>query len=142
MKPIFTGKISKGKFFMDNRKDFDGYVGSLGEGEYQLTIEKRRKARTTGKEWEQSNENGYYWAIVIPHLQRYFASIGLRMDTNQVHDGIKMLFLNEGMFSKFPKIGSTAKLSTDEWEALMSRIREWAAEEYHLYIPQPNEYPT
>jgi len=47
--------------------------------------------------------------------------------------------LNEGTFTKFPKIKSTKDLNTFEWESLMQQIRDWAMEEYHLYIPEPME---
>jgi len=150
IKPIFTGKIVDGKFWMNDRKAFDSYVGSLGEGEYQITVAKRRKQRTSGQIWEDSNQNGYYWGVVIPKLVEYYAQLAekennpaLKMTPDQVHEAIKFLFMNEGTFAKIPKIKSTSDLSTIEWESLMSQIRDWASEEYHIYIPEPYEttYP-
>ena len=145
-KPIFTGKIIKGKFWLDDRKTYDSYVASLGEGDYRIAIEKRRKLRTTGKDLEKSNQNGYYWGVVIPKLVEYYDQQAqkeddnrLRMSPDQIHEGIKFLFMNEGMMSHFPKIKSTKGMNTLEWEELMRQIREWAAEELHLYIPEPME---
>lgn len=144
---VFRGKASGGKLSLYKRAEFDKYLKTL-EGEVDLILRKHRKPRTSGQEWEKSNQNGYYWGVVIPKLVAYYAEQAVKqnkpelaLDPDQVHEGIKFLFLNEGTYSQFgfPKIKSTKPLNTLEWEALMQQIRDWAMEEYHLYIPEPME---
>lgn len=141
-KPIFTGHVKKGKLFLRDRKQFDAYIAGLTGKDIDIEVRLHRKKRTTGQEWEKSNQNGYYHGVVIPKLQEYFkVSCNMDLDHEQIHDGIKNLFLSEGLHSKFPLINSTKNLDTLQWESLMQRIRDWAEEEYHLHIPEPYEEP-
>jgi hypothetical protein len=142
---VFRGKASGGKLSLYKRKEFDKYLGTI-EGEIDLILRKHRKPRTSGNDWEKSNQNGYYWGVVIPALVNYYHDQSVKLNKpemaltpDQVHEGIKFLFLNEGTFTKFSKIKSTKDLNTLEWESLMQQIRDWAMEEYHLYIPEPME---
>lgn len=138
-KDIFIGTIKAGKYYFGDRIAFDNHVAAQPDGEYQLTMEKKKRLRTSGQDWEDSNQNGYYWGVVIPKFQQYFASIGTPMDKDQIHDGIKLMFLYDGLLSGFPHIKSSTGLEPGEWEELMRLIRDYAMENYNLYIPEPNE---
>lgn len=130
----FGVKIQNGKLFFDNREIFDRYVSSIGERKMKLYLKNNKKQRTSKKHDEDSNQNGYYWCIVIPILCDYFGYL-----SEEMHEAIKYKFLRKGGTDDLPKIGSTAKLNTHEWEMLMEDIRIWALTEYGIKIPLPNE---
>ena len=115
------------------------FIDEAPYGRYWFELRKKRGIRTTGKSDEMSNQNGYYWGVVIPTIRDYFRAIKINMTQEEIHNGIKSLFLNQGMHSGFPKIKSMTDLDRLEWEQLMKNIREHFLENYHLYIPEPNE---
>jgi len=66
MIPIFKGTIKMGKVIFDSREQFDLWVGQFEGKRVDVTVKKYRKKRTSGQPDELSNQNGYYWAIVLP----------------------------------------------------------------------------
>lgn len=131
---------------INERKNMSQFIKNAPYGRYHLELRKKRGIRTTGQIYEISNQNGYYWGVVIPKIKEYFHSLAVEQGNNrmdmtddEIHNGIKSLFLNDGMFSGFPKIKSTQELDKLEWEQLMKSIREHFLENYHLHIPEPNE---
>ena len=93
----------------------------------RIAISLKRKQRSL-------SENNYYWGVVIPLLCDWSG-----YSPEEMHDAIKHRFLFD--FDKklgLARIGSTASLSTVEFENLMKKIREWASHE-GVFIPEPNE---
>lgn len=135
--PIFYGKIEDGKLLLEDRNLFDSYVRGLF-GKVQLVIKELRKKRTTGKIHEISNQNGYFWGVVIPILCESFG-----YTPDEMNLAIKVKFLRIGGTDDLPKVRSTSDLNKGEWEELMGKIRTWASSDYNIYIPEPYEvdYP-
>lgn len=126
-KATFYGKIQEGKLKLDNRKLMEEHIFMFPEGaDMQLSIERKRKNRTL-------NENNYYWGVVIPTLGDYFG-----YEPEEMHEALKWQFLRKEE-KDIPTVGSTASLSTTEFENLMSAIRVWALTEFNVSIPQPNQ---
>lgn len=133
---VFIGKIENGQLHLADKQKFNLYISQM-QGEVELTIKKRRKLRTTGKAWEKSNQNGYYWGVVIPIIQSHPQFMG--WNKQEIHEGIKNKFLRIGGTDEFPKVRGTSTLNTQEWEETMSNIRMWASDMLEIYIPLPNE---
>jgi len=126
-KATFYGKIQDGKLKLDNRKLMEEHIFMFPEGaDMQLSIERKRKNRTL-------NENNYYWGVVIATLCDYFG-----YEPEEMHEALKWQFLRKEE-KEIPTVGSTASLSTTEFENLMSAIRVWALTEFNVSIPQPNQ---
>jgi hypothetical protein len=135
----FNGKVQQHKFLPDEPQAFMDHVKSL-EGEAVVaTLKKYRPYK------ERSNQqNRYYWGVLVKIL-----SNELGYTPEEVHEVIKYKFLltertfttKEGDVRQLFVAGSTASLSTSDFEALMSRIRSWASAELSIYIPEPNEVP-
>lgn len=119
------------------KKKFDYFMNNAPFGVYFMEVWKKRGVRTTGQSHEVSNQNGYYWSVVIPRVKEYFASIGVEMTEEEIHNGLKNLFMQDGVYSGFPKIKSTTNLDKWEWEQLMQNIRDHFWENYHWHIPEP-----
>jgi hypothetical protein len=125
MIPKFIGIVEKGKLVLTNQEAYENYLKTL-VGEIQLTVSKVRKPRS-------NQENAYYWAVIIEILRN---ELGYTPD--EMHEALKWKFLkiHEG---KIPTVRSTSDLSTVEFEAYMTQIREWASIDMNIYIPEPNE---
>jgi hypothetical protein len=79
-------------------------------------------------------QNDYYWSVIIRTLGSTFG-----YTDEEMHETIKFMFLREQPIGKPIHIKSTADLNTKEAETMYEQIRTWAAMEYGIYIPEPNE---
>ena len=88
-------------------------------------------------------QNAYYWSGIIPIVQRGMKDMGVVMSKEQTHDLLKYKFLliefitGDGEVIK--SIGSTRKLSKEEFGEYIDNISRWAQEYLNITIPQPNE---
>lgn len=133
--PQFTGTIKDGTLSLDNPDRFIKYLSNLKSSEVVMTVKPKRRVRTSKQPNEKTNQNGYYWKIIIPILGDYFG-----YNPDEIHQALKVKFLRIGGTDQLLKIGSTAKLSTTEWEDLMERIRVWALTDYQIEIPTVGDY--
>lgn len=112
-------------------------VGKLPGKRFMLTLKEQKRKRSL-------NQNNYYWGVVVPAVTGMFREHGNYYDDNDVHEFLKLrvgklaqnMLMPDGEVVK--SLGSTAKLTTQEFEVYMERIRAWAAE-YGLAVPLPNE---
>lgn len=125
IKPLFFGSIDHGKIKLDNPEEFKNYCNNLN-GEIQLLLEKRKKNRSL-------NQNSYYWGVVIPLLSEYFG-----YESEEMHEALKYQFLRKGNV-QLPTVRSTRRMTTIEFGDYMAKVRRWAAIEYSINIPEPNE---
>ena len=126
IKPLFYGTVSKGKLCFNNPAELSRYLSQL-EGEVQVTIESKKKKRSTA-------ENNYYWGVVVELLSEHFG-----YTPEEMHSALKFEFLYVHRDSKPDTIRSTTDLSTVEMEDYLSKIRIWASAAYSVFIPEPNE---
>lgn len=103
----------------------------------RIVISPYKKRRST-------NQNAYYWAVVIPPILAMFREAGNNVDAEDVHEFLKE---NVGKLRQvfvtpdgevLSGTGSTARLTTMEMEVYLEKVRAWAAE-FDLAIPLPNE---
>ena len=136
--PKFLGHIREGRVRVQNSWLYRKYLSQFKEGDaVYLSIRKARPTRTSKQPGEESNQNGYYWGVVIPILSDYFGYM-----PDEMHDALKYKFLRIGGTDQLPKIKSTTKLDTKEWEDLMEQIRIWALNDHGIKIPKPHETET
>lgn len=121
MRPTFYGTIQRGKLTLDNRDRFELYIGSLS-GRVELTIQKYRKVRTTGKVGQRSNMNGYYWLYLGVIADETGDNI------NDLHEYFKRVLLPPRfikVFGKEIKIpATTTELTGNEMWQYMLRIEQ------------------
>lgn len=130
MTPIFQGKIENNQIKLNEPDKVKLHIQSLNGQDIDYIIQKHKKERS-------NQENKYYWSVIIPYIMDLTG-----YDSNETHEAIKLKFLKKEKFinnDEVSTIASTAKLSTSEFEDLMSNIRIWAASEHNCYIPLPNE---
>ena len=129
-------QIENGVLVMENkmRETMLRHCKTLNDGVYKMELKRMYGRRTTGKTPEKSNQNGYYWAVVIPELANH---LGYAPD--EMNEALKYKFLRKGGSDELPKIGSTTTMDKVQFEDFMEMIRIFALVEYGLNIPLPNE---
>lgn len=126
MTPIFHGKIEGSLLVWDNPSKVREYLITLEGKRFDATIRKERSQRST-------NQNNYYFGVVCKVLGDYFG-----YEPDEMHEALKLKFLQIGPCD-VPTVKSTTKLNTSEFEDYLERIRRWAATEYSVVVPLPNE---
>lgn len=103
-------------------------LAELKDGDYVLTIKKKVKPRSL-------NENAYHHGVIVKILADHTGYTPAEM-----HDCLKLKFLSEeDVRTGLVKLGSTAELSTLEFERYCTEVRQWASADLGCYIPLPNE---
>ncbi len=109
----------------------------LRDGRYMIIIKDIRK-RTL-------SQNGYYWAVVCPLVQKGLHDAGFDevQTTDDAHEVMKHIFLKKKIVNKntcdeIVIAGSSAVLTTPEFNEYIERICRWAYEYLGLEIPTPS----
>jgi len=121
MNKIFFGKIRSGKLRLDNKNLFTDFVMSQKDCAVEMVLRKPKKQRSIP-------QNSYYWGVIVKLLSEH-----LGYYPEEIHGIIKFKFV----YTKDED--STRDLSTYEFSEFTEQIIEWAAQEFNLVIPYPNE---
>jgi hypothetical protein len=130
------GKIEGGKLSLYARKRFEQEIASCKDCEVTITIKKRGHRST--------QQNRYLFGVVYAECRQAFLDLGYRMNSDQVHKFFKREFLPEFIVDKDGTVigqweGSSAELNKDEFSEYIERIREWAAENLNIDIPDADK---
>jgi hypothetical protein len=103
-----------------------------------LTLKEQKRKRSL-------NQNAYLWGVVYARIVEVFREYGNNVDAEDVHaylkdhvGKLKQFFVTpDGEVLTGP--GSTAKLTTQEFEVYVENVRGWAIDTLGVAIPLPNE---
>ena len=124
--PVFVGLVQDGKLRIDYRAQFDAYLRRFEGEAVEVEVRKRRSQRSRA-------QNAFWWSVVVPTLAEH---TGYSKD--EMHEALKAKFLStEDLSLGLTKIGSTAKLGTQEFADLVDRVVLWAAEALGVIVPPP-----
>lgn len=137
MKIIQDVRIKGGKLDLKQRNSFLSDIQKLKDGDYLLTIEKKRVKRSL-------SQNAYYWGCIIPIVKDGLNDVGYKMTKEAVHEYLKGEFnvtevINERTGEILKGVGSTSEMSTSQMMDYFAEISRWAAEYLNIQIPEPNE---
>ena len=126
---LFTGTVVGGKLSLDNPTQLHQWLHNVNGKRVEVTVERQTRKRTT-------DQNAYYWLICT--------TIGkdLGYSSDEVHELLKSMFLKKPLWVKgkfIPVVGSTTRMDTVEFTEYIERVRQWAAEELRITIPDPDE---
>lgn len=113
------------------------FLETTPPGEYVLLIQRRKRRRTTP-------QNAYLWAVVYPMLLTGLQQAGWEFtDCGQVHHFFKQhvageSFINRKTGEAVTLPGSTAAMTTLEFETYVDRLRRYAEQYLNIEIPEPN----
>lgn len=123
---------------ISNRKVVADAFNGLENGRYKVVISSYKKRSLP--------QNAYYHGCVVPMVKDGLRHIGYNeVKTNEdAHECLKHLFLkrkmvNENNGDEIVIPGSTAKLTTIEFNTFIDEIIQWASEYLGITIPLPNE---
>ena len=113
-------------------------VAKAGDKPLVLTLKLQKK-------WRSLSQNAVYWGVVLPPIVAVFREHGNNVDADDVHcylkdsvGKLKQHFVTpDGEVLTGP--GSTAKLTTMEFENYLTAVRAWAAQTLGIAVPMPNE---
>jgi len=121
-----------------NRKVLRSAFSDLKAGRYSIKIDRANK--------RSLNQNNFYWGVVVPLVKEGLKDIGYNeIRTNeQAHETLKFLFLkkqipNENTGEIIEILGSTAKLTTIEFNLFIEQVAQWCSEFLGFVLPMPNE---
>ena len=123
----FFGTIKQGAFTN---------VIPLDDGRYFVTIKKKNNRSLP--------QNAYYHGCIVPEIKRGMYEIGYdEISTNQVHELLKAKFLQKEIINKHDGEvilvpGSTATLTTIEFNEFIEKCQKFAAEYLGIVIADPN----
>ena len=96
---------------------------------------------SSDKKQRSNNQNRYYRGVVIARLSEHTG-----FTPEEMHEVLKWKFLRgwktlntKQGFKEAEYTRSTAELDTKEFEAYMTKVREFASIELSCWIPEPNE---
>ena len=126
MKAKIKGKIEHGIFYPNSMRNYQNALLAMEGKEVEFTIGPITKTRT-------NPQNSYLWGVPYKIISEYTGD-----DTESIHNYLRNEFLSEPG-NTVPKVKSTSKLSTTEFNQYVDNIIRWAAEFLGLYIPLPME---
>lgn len=135
--PMFKGDVVNGRMRLEDKNGMIEWLSSLEGKKIQVTIEKLKRKRTSGKSHEKGNQNGYYWQTIIPIVADYSGE-----HPNDMHEILLSLYA-----PRVPKevLGQThltmirsSKMTTIQFSEYCDVIIQKMAE-FGIVIPPPKK---
>jgi hypothetical protein len=126
----FKAAVVNHKLVYANENYVAHHIGYFEGKEVLVQIEKPKKKRSLAA-------NGYYWGVVLPMIANYMGEDNL----DYVHaimksECLKTIKIIRG--KAYTAVGSTKKLTTNQFSDYLERVRRFAASEMSLNIPDPD----
>jgi hypothetical protein len=119
----------------ENVKAWKQHLESLPDGRYRVSIVRANRRST--------QQNRYYWGLVIPILKQAFYDLGHDLSAEDVHDFLKAKFnskeiVNEETGEAISVPISTTNLNKEDFGIYIEEIQRFAAMFLNVNIPDPN----
>lgn len=131
---IASGVIQHGKLKVRNWASLQSVIAGLRDGEVELRIDRKHATRSL-------NQNAWYWGCIVQLVSEHTG-----YSPDEIHEIYKAKFLpkrlavlngNGDIRGEFVIGGTTTRLNTLEFGEYCESIRQWAAEELDVVIPDP-----
>lgn len=123
-----TAEVKGGRLLVDTTEGLR-LLARLEGKRVSLDVEPWRNTRS-------AQQNRYYHGVIVAILGE---ELGYRK--NEMRDALNHKFggtVDEQ--TGLMRIVGTSELTTAQFEDRMAQIRQWAGEEFRIFIPAPNEY--
>lgn len=138
MQVQFFGKLVDGRFKLNRQKVFNAYLKGQKNGDYYLTITKRKGPPKT------LEQLGYYYAVIIPTVyqqliddgnERFVVKIGKKFkEVPLTKDVVDLMLKDTCAFDEKSK----AKMTKEQCSEFIDRCIRWAARWLSCVIPEPD----
>lgn len=132
---VANGVIESGRLKVRRLTTFQEGIAGFKEGtEVRVVVEKKTATRSL-------NQNAWYWGCIVELISEH---TGYTAD--EIHDVLKAKFIpkrlavadgNGEIKGEFVIGGTTTRLNTLEFGQYCESIRQWAAEDLGVVIPDP-----
>lgn len=119
-----------------NTKKMEDFNKSLSDGRYRILIEPYYKRST--------QQNRYYWGLVIPMVAEAFKELGHELSHEETHEFLKSKFNAKEVVNKdtgevlnLPL--STTRLTKMEFSEYIEQIQRFGAMFLNINIPDPGQ---
>lgn len=135
MELFTTARVERGRLKVRDWTRILAAIAKMRDGEYLLRLERAHATRS-------QLQNAWYWSQVVGLVANHTG-----YTSDEIHEIYKAKFLpkhltftdgNGEIQGEFVIGGSTGKLKTIEFAEYCERIREWAAGELGVVIPDPD----
>lgn len=138
--PKLYGTVKDGQVQYEDPEKVKNYLLFFfkDDQEVEVEIKKHQKRRTSGQPGEDTNFNGYYWAVIVRMIADEIGEI----DQELVHNWIQLSVGNFTVMSNGQKVPKgTSNMTGAEFSEYCSRVRIWAAspDGLNMFLPQPHE---
>jgi uncharacterized protein YtpQ (UPF0354 family) len=136
--PILRARIDGGRVLWQglDGKRWETLKRFLDKEEVDISIGRRRKKSSR-------KQRQYYWPVIVAMIAEAAGYEATPENLHLVHDGLRARFLTvpqeDSNGSILPVIRSTESLTTTQREVYHEQCRQFGAEYYGIYIPDPNE---
>ena len=134
---VASAQVKNGRLFIENRRVFDQQVALL-DSRWALEVSVRRRKAT-----RSLRQNRYYWGVVVEALHQHTG-----YTPEELHDFLKMKFIpkklavqdgNGVIVDEVVVGGSTRQMNTQSFSEFCETIKQWAATDLDVYIPDADE---
>ncbi len=127
--PIFRGTCKSGKIIPVNSQDWFLHLCTLEGKECEFIARKKTNQKSR-------KEEKYYWAVVVKMIADECG-----YTSEKAHGVLQYKFFRykDEKGNYYIKSTKLNQWITQNWEAKMSEIRQWASEFLGIFIPKPNE---
>ena len=135
--PIFQAQVNKGKVEIEDRGNFELWVGQFEGKKVEVIVRKKVYKRTTGKPNEEGNQNGWYWAIVLPTIAKHSGET-----VERLHEQFTAMFApytRQECFGVYLVVKiRTHEMSREQFTEFVESIRVFVAD-FGIVIPDPKK---
>jgi hypothetical protein len=142
MNPEFDGKIKDHKWALNRAQVFDAYVAGQDDGNYYLTLHKRKGPPKT------LPQMAYYYAVIVPTALKQMIADGNKNYVVKVGDKFAEVPLTKDIVDTVLKsrcakfdgetVTDKANMSKEEASDFIDRVIRWCARYLHCVIPDPD----
>lgn len=134
---VASAQVKNGRLFIENRRVFDQQIALL-DARWSLEVSVRRRKAT-----RSLRQNRYYWGCVVEAISQHTG-----YTPEEVHDFLKAKFIpkklaladgNGEVKDEVVVGGSTRAMDTGAFSEFCETIKQWAAAELDVYIPDADE---
>jgi hypothetical protein len=135
VKATAYGDIKDGKLTLANKRRFAHDLATFRNCAVEITIKK--------KNTRSSQQNRYYWGVVVKEIQFRLNELGNDFETETVHEYLKDKFNKVELIGEGGEVidylgGSTTEMNKEEFMVYVDKIIEWAASFLSIAIPLPH----
>ena len=142
MKLYYIGTVRDGEIKLPKKMRAE-IVEAFNNKHIKVTVERNKSIRS-------SQQNRYYWGVVLPYVLDGFIEVGNRMQRNGesiklIHELMKSKFLDNGAViadaqgQVYNAPPTTTTLNKSDMGDYVEAIKEWAGEFLNIKIPEPGE---